>query len=363
MPRYTVPHYTSDPSASETHSYPFAGSRNALVRLGIVSLQSGDTVWCDLTCGGRPGGAEEYLATVCWAPPARDGSCQDGGCHDLWVALLDRDQKKLSLVAFDAATGARRRVLAVERSRTWVNASDAWQPLKDGSLLWSSEVSGFRHLYRVELPAAAAAAAGALPVWTQLTSGEWGVDSLEGVDEESGTEGRVFFTAPLPSSPLECHLFVAPLRPQTLTPPPPADGASSVDVLSFRVSAAQPRRLTPVAGIHRVCLSHSFDRFVDTFESPDSPPSVSLRSTADGALLVQVFSPSCARAERLRLAPPRLIDVVSADGVTRLHGAVYTPSESEHGPGPYPLAVSVYGGPHVQTVTRGWCAPNTRSSV
>ena len=63
----------------------------------------------------------------------------------------------------------------------WINLNDDLKPLKDGSFLFSSERSGYRHLYR----------------WnkghvTALTSGPWVVDKLVGVDE---ADGRLFFTA------------------------------------------------------------------------------------------------------------------------------------------------------------------------
>jgi len=37
-----------------------------------------------------------------------------------------------------------------------------------------------------------------------------------------------------------------------------------------------------------------------------------------------------------------------------LHGCAYVPDAARHGPGPYPTLVSVYGGPHVQTVSNAW---------
>src|SRR3546814_9795868 len=65
------------------------------------------------------------------------------------------------LLAVDPASGAAKTLFA-ETADTWVNVTGNLRPLKDGSLLWSSDRDGFMHLYRW--------AGGAM---TQLTHGEW----------------------------------------------------------------------------------------------------------------------------------------------------------------------------------------------
>ena len=67
------------------------------------------------------------------------------------------------------------------------------------------------------------------------------------------------------------------------------------------------------------------------------------------------FGHERALVERFRtLTPPTPFEVTAADGATRLHGVAYVPDERVHGPPPYPCVVSVYGGPHAQTVQNAW---------
>ncbi|KAH8071263.1 serine-type peptidase [Aureococcus anophagefferens] len=54
------------------------------------------------------------------------------------------------------------------------------------------------------------------------------------------------------------------------------------------------------------------------------------------------------------LRPPEFVTFPSADGAVELHAAIYAPDAAVHGPGPYPTAVSCYGGPHVQFVADKW---------
>ena len=303
--RFRIPHLSdADPFAEEVHAYPFAGAANARVRLAVVSLASGAITWLDCDCGGRGSqrADEEYLARVSWTADGKE----------VFAQLQDRTQQHLRVVAFDACSGERMRTVLDEVGVPWINLSDAWRPLACGALLWSSERSGFRHFYLYEGGEVKA-----------VTSGEWSVDTLEAVDE---TNGLVFFTATL-DSVLERHLYVAPLRP----------------------TGQPPRKLTHAMGVHTVVMDHECTRFVDVHDSPSSAPRVTLRSAVDGSELLSIWEPEPVRATRLGLKPPRQFTVPAVDG-TELHAAVFTPD----GAGPWPLVVSVYGGPHVQTVTRSW---------
>jgi len=327
VPRYTLPHVASyDPAAAETMAYAFAGSPNAEVRVAVVRLSSpgAPACWLELCCAGRSSGAEdEYLARVAWAP----------GDAEVWVATLSRGQEAMQLTAFCAVSGARLRRLLAEDARPggrWLNLSDAWKPLRAGRLLWSSERSGSRHLYLAQPSAVGLSLA-------QLTSGPWAVDELEAVDEEGQ---RAFFTAPAgadgcgepwPVGAIERHLYSISLAP----------------------GGGGPRRLTPDAGLHSVALHSTRGVFVDCWSSLAAPPSVTLRSLADGSPLRRLFAPAPlpARARALGgLPPPSLRRFVAADGETELHAALWLPDA----PKPHPLVVLVYGGPHVQTVADGW---------
>ncbi|MFZ4067017.1 MAG: DPP IV N-terminal domain-containing protein, partial [Phenylobacterium sp.] len=111
--------------------YPRTGRPNARVELFVASLAGGAPVRVDL--GAE---ADVYLARVDWS---RDG-------RTLYVQRQSRDQKRLDLLAVNPADG-RSRILLTETSAHWVELSDDFRPLKDGTFLWSSERSGWKHLY------------------------------------------------------------------------------------------------------------------------------------------------------------------------------------------------------------------------
>src|SRR5581483_4163239 len=113
------------------HRYPFAGAANARVRLGVLAFGERATTWLDL--GPE---ADCYLARVDWRP---DGA--------LVVQVQSRDQRRLELCAYDPATGAAT-VLLVEEGTPWLNLHDDLRFVGETSaFVWSSERTGFRHLY------------------------------------------------------------------------------------------------------------------------------------------------------------------------------------------------------------------------
>src|SRR5260370_30494510 len=108
----------------------------------------------------------------------------------LGIQRLNRMQTTLDLLIADATTGKARAALS-ENDANWINLSDDLYFLKDGKrFLWSSERSGYRHLYLYDLEGEQLA---------QLTRGEWEVSAVEAIDE---AKGLVSLTA-TEKSPLE----------------------------------------------------------------------------------------------------------------------------------------------------------------
>lgn len=302
---FTIAHDGAAPASAEVFRYPFAGQRNARVRVGIVRAEGSAVQWVPL-----PVDEDSYLARVEWTP---DGA--------LLAQVQTRDQRRLELFRFDPLAGRVETVLA-ERSETWVNLHDDLRLVSaedsgqgEYQILWSSERTGFRHLYLYSHDGTEV---------RQLTRGEWAVDRVVGVHG-----GWVYFLAGR-ETPLERHLYRVSVR-------------ASLD-------GSQPERLSVEPGMHSAVLSPTGDCLVDLHDAQDQPPAAYLRA-ADGKLRSTIFAGDASEAQRLGLAPPEMLTVKAEDG-TALYAALYRPSPA--GSGAAPLIVSVYGGPHVQQVTNTW---------
>ncbi|WP_343518418.1 S9 family peptidase [Sphingomonas sp.] len=283
--------------------YPKAGTANVLVELHVMNPDGSGRVKVDL-------GTETdiYLARVDWTP---DGKT-------LLVQRQNRAQTVLDMLAVDPATG-KSRVLFSEKSgaRSWVNLSDAYRALKDGSLIWWSERDGHGHLYRFRDGK-----------WTQLTKGDWEVAELVGVDE---TRGRVTFLGNK-DGVLERHLYAVDLgKPGTVT------------------------RLSEPGYWNAATANAAASRIIVTRSKGDQPPQVMLTDAA-GKRLAWVNENAVAGdhpyAPYLASHRAKQFGTIKAADGTVLHWEMITPPLE---PGKkYPVFFQHYGGPHAQTVSRQW---------
>src|SRR5690606_31354110 len=110
---------------------------------------------------------DDYLPQMTWDKESRG----------VYVERLTRDHQTLEVLYADAATGQTRSVL-VDRDPAWLDVTEDLSPLPGaaGEFLWTSERSGWRHIYRIGRGGETAA----------LTSGDWSVDAIAGVDTDGG---------------------------------------------------------------------------------------------------------------------------------------------------------------------------------
>ena len=287
--------------------YPAAGQANVDVKLGVVSPDGGEARLVDL--GKNP---DIYLARVDWLPDGKHLSYQ----------LLQRSQQQLDLNLVDANT-LTQRTLLTETSKVWINLNDDLHFLKKGdAFIWASERSGYKHLYLYALDGTLKRA---------ISSGDWNIDGLLGVDERVGL---VYVDSNRDFVP-DRQIYELKL-----------DGST----------ANTPKRISAGDGLHKAEFSKDANFYIDTFSNPQTPPQVSLRK-ADGTLVAWI--------ERNELDShhpywpyrdghivPEFGKIESADGQD-LYYRVYKPYSFDPGKR-YPVFDFYYGGPHAQMVARGW---------
>jgi dipeptidyl-peptidase-4 len=302
----------------ETFRYPKAGEANSEVRVGVVEVRSGKTLFFDTRTWYDGGDDYEYLPQMGWTPPI-------GGTSLVWIFRMNRNQSRLDLLYADPADGLVRTALS-ESEATWVESkSGKLRFLPDGEhFLWLSESEGFRHIYLHRN--------GGIRVGA-VTQGNWEVTEIEGVDVEAGL---VFFTGTL-GGPLERHLYAIDYRQALARPGPPS----------------LPRPITRVPGTHDVDLSPDAQYFIDTFSDARTPPVVSLyRIDGEPVRVLEENRELIDRLAHYGLPAPEFTTLPGADG-TPLHTYLIKPSGFDPD-ATYPLLMYVYGGPGSQTVADSW---------
>jgi dipeptidyl-peptidase 4 len=287
--------------------YPAAGAKNVEIDLMIVNPATGAQKKVDL-------GPEKdiYLVRADWSADGRT----------LVYQRQSRDQKRLDLVAVDAASLAQRPLLS-ETSKTWVSIHDDLRFLGgQKAFIWASERSGRKHLYLYDLSG---------KLLHAISSGEWGVDNILAVDEQAGK----VYIASNKDAVVDKQAYALNL-----------DGSN----------AGKPVRLTKQDGWHDDVFARNGKIFVDTFSDPNTPPQVSIRR-ADGSMVEWLeHNELNAQHPYANYAkdhlPTEYGSIQAHDGQT-LYYSMIKPANFD-ATKRYPVFLFTYGGPHSQRVTRQW---------
>ncbi len=295
VPRYPILTLTATHATTDLQRYPQPGDPNPRLRVGVIEVgrKKPKPRWFAF--------ASEYLPRVGWIDD-----------ESLWVQTLNRGQDGLRLVSVDVRAG-KRRVLLTERDEHWINISNDVRFLgPETGFLWTSERSGFRHIYLYGYD-------GELD--KRLTSGDWEVKKIEAVDE---AQGLVYFSAN---------------RGNVL----------GSDLFSVALTGDGPTAHTSGGGTHTVSMNRRGVAFLDSHSGISDPGSRAI-----------VHLPSSGRhvihrrnaLDEFDFVEPSLKLIESEDGaVIRLQ--ILEPPGREPGKR-YPLLLYVYGGPHAPTIRDAW---------
>ncbi len=301
--QYPLVDFSSPSGEAELERYPVAGGANPIVRVLVASLNGGNPRAMD-----NGAEADIYIPRVNWLNDSKH----------LGIQRLNRTQTTLDLLIADATTGKARAALS-ENDPNWINLSDDLYFLKDGKrFLWSSERSGYRHLYLYDLEGKQLA---------QLTRGEWEVSAVEAIDE---AKGLIYFMA-TEKSLLEHQLYRVAL-----------DGTGFT-------------RLTKDAGTHAAVFAPHAAAFYDTYSNAAAPPRQDLYR-ADGSRIATINENKIDELADYHLSPAEFFTVKSHDGV-QLNASIIKPPDFDPEK-KYPVLVYTYGGPRSQVVRNAWGGAN-----
>jgi dipeptidyl-peptidase-4 len=287
--------------------YPAAGDPNVLVDLFIVSPETGVSRKIDLGFD-----TDIYLVRADWSADSKT----------LVYQRQTRDQKRLDLVAVDAASLAQRTLLT-ETAKTWVSIHNDLRFLsKRSAFIWASERSGRNHLYLYDLNG---------KLLNPISSGEWGIDNVLAVDEAAG---KVYVSSNR-DAVIDKQTYALNL-----------DGST----------ANKPVRITKGDGWHEAAFAKNGKIFVDTYSDPRTPPQVSIRK-ADGTMVEWLEHNELNANHPFATYLPDLLPteygtIKAKDGQT-LYYSMIKPAAFD-ATKKYPVFLFTYGGPHSQRVTRTW---------
>jgi dipeptidyl-peptidase-4 len=297
VPRFTVVDHIPYRQKLEVTSYPKSGDPNPSAKLFTVSASGGPASELPVS------GSDMLIVNVDWTPDSRRVVYQ----------VQDREQTMLTLSTANADASEPRQLL-VEKTQAWVERGENPVWLSDGSFLWLSERSGFKHIYHYS-------ATGTL--LHQVTTGRWEARTLHGIDKAnqwvyfSGTERSV----------------------------------TGTDVYRIRIDGSRMTRLSEAAGQHNATFNGPLTSWVDSWTTIERPIQISLYR-ADGTRVRVVDDNPPATLGQYRLSKPEFMQVKTRDGFP-MEALMIRPPDFDPAK-KYPVYQHTYSGPHAQQVRNAW---------
>ena len=300
--RFTVVDHIPTMQRIESELYPKAGYPNPIAKLFTVTANG--SAPHEVPTESYSGG-DFLIVAVDWTPDSSKVVYQ----------IQNREQTWLDLNTIDA-DGGTAKTLFRETTKAWVEPdyNQKMTFLKDGSFLWLSERSGFKHLYQY-------AADGTLK--KQITNGPWEARVLHGIDNNndwiyfSGTERSVLGT----------------------------------DVYRIHPDGTGLVRLSDTPGEHRANFNPSMTQYVDSWTDIQTPAQVSLLRN-DGSKVRVIDTNEVAALRDYRFSKPEFLQVKTRDGFT-MEAMMIKPPDFDPSR-KYPVYEYTYSGPHAQSVRNGW---------
>ncbi|MBX2890618.1 MAG: S9 family peptidase [Saprospiraceae bacterium] len=287
-----------------TFKYPKVGEQNAVVTAWIYDLNTRKTI--QVNTGAAP---DDYLPRIVWTPQ-----------NKLCLTWMNRHQNHLKLLLADSGTG-NCTVLLEEKNKYYIDLHNVTF-LADGSgFVWPSEKSGFNHLYKHDMAGKEVAA---------LTKGNWDVTSFYGVDERNGL---LYFQAAA-ETPMRRELYSVKLNGKSL------------------------KKISKEKGFQSAQFSSTFDYYVNTFSTLNSPPRYVVRDRKGKE--VRALEQNAAVAHKQSeygTVPVEFFNFKTSEQVS-LNGWMIKPNAPQFQNQKLPLLMFVYGGPGSQQVTDAWKGAN-----
>jgi dipeptidyl-peptidase-4 len=290
--------------------YPIPGTKNSAVRVGVVSVDGGETRW--MAVAGDP--RENYIARMEWAENS----------SELAIEHLNRLQNTDDLLLADAATANVRQVFR-DQDAAWVDVMNEIKWVHGGKdFLWLSERDGWRHAYLVSRDGSTV---------KLITPGDYDAISIEGIDENNGV---LYFVAS-PENATQRYLYRANL-----------DGSG------------HPERVSPASevGTHHYDISPDGRWAFHTYSRADVTPVTDLVALPGHRVARMLEDNAALRANAAPLlATPTEFFRQDIGDDTQLDAWMLKPPRFDPAK-KYPLLVFVYGEPAAQTVLDEWGAWN-----
>ncbi len=306
-----VPEYSMDIMGEDLYptqqvfKYPKAGEDNAEVSLWMYDVASEKTSEVDIS-----GFENYYIPRIMWT--------QDASL--LSVQLMNRHQNVLDLILVDASKNNATSLLHKETDDAYVDVKDDLTFLNNNGFIWTSEKSGWNHLYLYDKNGKNE---------KQLTKGDWEVTSYYGFDPKSA---MIYYQST-------------------------ENGSINRDVYTVSIQGTNKTRLSKETGTNAADFSADFSYYINTFSSSTTPYVFTLNESKTGNVVREIKNNSTLinKLKSYKMSPKEY-STISING-NDLNMYTIKPLDFEETK-EYPLFMYQYSGPGSQNVANRWNGGN-----
>lgn len=290
--------------------YPKAGESPSACKVGVVNVQSKQTVWMQV-----PGDAQQhYIPRMEWLP----------GRNELIIQQLNRKQN--TSVLMRCQIDGRTQAIYTETDNAWIDVKSRWDDdditgwdwIKNGqSFIWVSEHDGWRHLYSISSDGKQV---------KLLTPGNYDVIRISHIDEKH----NLIYLLASPNNATQQYLYKVPL------------------------AGGKAERVTPAsqAGTHKYEISPNGSLAYHMMENHAMQPLSERISLPDHKSLSGKDFGADAAKSATKAANMQFFQITTEDGVT-MDGWITKPYDFDSTK-KYPVVFYVYGEPAGTTVKDGF---------
>jgi len=288
----------------DVFKYPKAGEPNSKVSLHIYNLNTGATETIDLENYNS-----YYIPRIKWTEEENVLSAQ----------LANRHQNTVDLIFVNAMDNSTK-LIHQEKDDAYVDINDNLTFLNDNSFIWTSEKSGWNHIYQYDKTG---------KLINQITDGDWEVTNYYGFDQNTG---RIYYQST-------------------------ENGSINRDVYSILRSGKNKVRLSDKTGTNSAAFSADYTYFINTFHDTETPYLFTLNRAKNGKL-IRVIQDNKALKSKVDgyVLSEKEFSTISVNG-NDLN--LYTIKPNDFDPNKqYPLFMYQYSGPGSQNVSNSWNSSN-----
>lgn len=297
---YPIINWQKTPAVNENIKYPMAGGTTHEVRIGVYNIQTGKTVFLNTPQPLK----DYYLTCVTWSPDEKY----------IYTAVLNRDQRHMQLLRYNALTGAPAGSLFTESDPKYVEPQNPLHFINDGrEFIWFSRRDGYMHLYRYT-------AEGKL--LNQVTSGQWEVLDIIGTDAQA----KKLILLTTKGDPRETSIYAVQWE------------TGKIEKVSF------------ASGVHQAKVSDNGRYLISLHTNESTPRSINLLDlyAKQKLNLLEAQNP----LKGYNLAQVKNVELRADDG-SILYGKLMLPHDFNPNK-KYPVIYYLYNGPHVQLITNSF---------